>query len=172
MSQALTRKNLGPRLAIAVITLAVMVAAADAVRSRWIIGGVGPNDPTSLTGHWFFVVDRHDQEMSRGTLVAFKTDARMLPWFQPGTLFIKRVVAVTGDEVEVTAQGLRVNGHRVADALSLASTLKTSAEALSRQDKVAKGQVWVVGTSPDSFDSRYWGPVQRAQIVGVASVVL
>ncbi len=172
MSSPLTRKNLGPRLAMAAVTFALMVAVADAVRSRWIIGGVGPNDPSSLVGHWFFIVDRHDRVIGRGTLVAFKTDVRMRPWFQPGTLFIKQVVAVPGDTVEVSEAGLQVNGRRVADALPLATTLKTSAQALSRRVAVLQGQVWVVGTSPDSFDSRYWGPVWDAQIVGVASVVL
>ena len=171
MSQPLTKRNLGPRLAMVVVTLVVLVMTADCVRSRWIIGGVGPNDPSSLVGHWFFIVDRHNKQVERGALVAFRTDDRMMPWYSPGAIFIKQVAALPGDRVDVDEQGMRVNGQTVTDTLLLTDTLNKPVEAFARSEAVQPGRYWVLGTSPDSFDSRYWGPIRRDQIVGTAMAV-
>jgi len=171
MSRPLTKRNLGPRLAMVAVTLVVLAAAADYVRSRWIIGGVGPNDPSSLIGHWFFIVDRHNKQVERGALVAFRTDDRMTPWYSQGTIFIKQVAALSGDRVDVDEQGMHVNGQTVTDTLLLTDTLNKPVEAFTRSEVVQSGHYWVLGTSPDSFDSRYWGPIQRDQVIGMATAV-
>ena len=171
MSQPLSKRNLGPRLVMVGLVLVIMIMAADYVRSRWIVGGVSPNNPTSLIGHWLFVVDRHNKQVERGALVAFRTDERMTPWYSQGTIFVKQVAALPGDRVDVDEQGMHVNGRTLADALLLTSTLNKPIEAFVRSDVVHPGQYWVLGTSPDSFDSRYWGPIRQDQIVGMATVV-
>ncbi len=75
---------------------------------------------------------------------------------------LKPVAAVSGDEVEVTADGLAVNG------VPIPNTRPHRADSKHRPLRawpngsylVAPGMVWVASSyNPRSFDSRYFGPV-------------
>lgn len=84
---------------------------------------------------------------------------------------LKPVVAVPGDRVAVTSAGVTVNGREIPNSGLL--TQDGSGRRLPRAQiglhTVAPGTVWVVSSfNPYSFDSRYFGPVQVAQVRGVA----
>jgi len=156
---------------MAAATLAIIAGGMDYMRSRWIIGGIGPNDPSSLVGHWFFVVDRQDTQIKPGRLVAFETDDRMSPWYAPGTIFIKQVVAMPGDRVTVDTRGVEVNGHLQKGTQLLPERLSKTLDDFARTEILGVREYWVLGTAPDSFDSRYWGPIHGSQVVGMATAV-
>jgi signal peptidase I len=88
--------------------------------------------------------------------------------------FIKRVVAIPGDTVEVRAGILYLNGERVPDPH--AHFEKSPAERLpeSQADymaplKLGPGQYFMMGDNRDhSYDSRFWGPITRNAIEGRA----
>lgn len=73
---------------------------------------------------------------------------------------LKKVVAVGGDRVDVDAHGVRINGVQLPDSapkrLGRDGTRLPSAAGKWVLDS---GQVWVAGEHPDSFDSRYFGPI-------------
>lgn len=80
---------------------------------------------------------------------------------------LKPVVARPGDTVEVSPEGIRVNGTL------LPKTAPQSVDSAGRPltawptglYHVRPGSLWVASTyHPDSFDSRYFGPI-RAEIV-------
>ncbi len=81
----------------------------------------------------------------------------------------KIVAAVAGDEVSVSSSGVSVNGR-----LWPMSTIKNVAADGHRVDlrlrdgafRVPRGEVLLLGWSPDSWDGRYWGPVPVASIRG------
>lgn len=82
---------------------------------------------------------------------------------------LKPIVAVEGDSVTVSEDGISVNGHL------LPKTAPLIADRARRQlqpwpigeYRVETGQVWVASTySFASYDSRYMGPVQTSQIRG------
>jgi signal peptidase I len=80
-------------------------------------------------------------------------------------IFIKRVVASPGDEISIRDGQPVVNGKAVlTDAIQ-----KCSGEAcnLPTPITIPPGQYFVMGdNSGASFDSRYWGPLPRAGIIG------
>jgi conjugative transfer signal peptidase TraF len=84
---------------------------------------------------------------------------------------IKPVVAVAGDVVDLGPDAVVVNGRTLpgsssADTDSLGRPLPHAAWG---RHVVAPGEVWVVSTRvPNSWDSRYVGPVARSQVRGVA----
>ncbi|KAI0564524.1 S26 family signal peptidase [Gracilaria domingensis] len=74
-------------------------------------------------------------------------------------LFVKRVVAVPGDVIEVRVTGVFVNGRRVDD--------NVPNSPLVAPRIIPDGFIFVVGDNPSqSLDSRYWGLLPIDCVVG------
>ncbi|MGH9344886.1 MAG: conjugative transfer signal peptidase TraF, partial [Terriglobia bacterium] len=76
---------------------------------------------------------------------------------------LKPIVAASGDLVEVSPQGIAVNGRLLPNSAPRA--FDTKHRPLPHWPfgnyRVAGGTVWVVSSyNPRSFDSRYFGPIQ------------
>jgi signal peptidase I len=96
----------------------------------------------------------------RGDVIVFRAPP------DPTRDYIKRVIAVPGDEVEVAAGTVYVNGAALDEAYILAKPNYT----YDRQ-VVPPGQYFVLGDNRNgSNDSHYWGFVPEANIIGQASL--
>ena len=74
---------------------------------------------------------------------------------------IKRVMGVAGDRVTVTNHGVEINGQPVPNSRTL--DLDTKGRALPHVRGIftlKQGEIWTAGEHPNSFDSRYFGPVK------------
>ena len=71
---------------------------------------------------------------------------------------MKHVVAVPGDVVTVTALGTYVNGQLFPHS-GIPATAKGYRPFPFGVYTLRRDQYWLLGTSPDSWDSRYIGPV-------------
>jgi signal peptidase I len=98
--------------------------------------------------------------VERGDVVVF--------WYprEPSVSFIKRVVGLPGDTLELRRGGLRVNGHEVSEDYLVP-------EFRDREDfgpiEVKKGYYFVLGDHrTSSNDSRSWGEVPEKYIYGKA----
>jgi signal peptidase I len=91
-------------------------------------------------------------EPERGGMVALRS-------------LMKHVVAVPGDVVTVTALGTYVNGQLIPHS-AIPATAKGYRPFPFGAYTLHPGQYWLLGTSPDSWDSRYIGPVPIDLIEG------
>lgn len=83
--------------------------------------------------------------------------------------FLKPVVAVEGDTVEVTRSAISVNGHPLRNSGSADLIFGIPAVKEGRY-VVQRDQLWVVSSYTDhSFDSRYFGPLHQHDVRGIAS---
>lgn len=83
---------------------------------------------------------------------------------------IKPVAAGTGDLVCRHAATLIINGQVVAQA-RMADERGRELPRWSGCITLTAGQILTLSTAPDSFDGRYFGPIDRDHLVGVAHPV-
>jgi conjugative transfer signal peptidase TraF len=105
---------------------------------------------------------------ARGYLSAGTCPSGMTP-------ILKQVVAVAGDDVELLRDVLAVNGQIVdRSQRHSVDSLGRPLEPLTFGPHIVRdGEVWVLGIHRErSWDSRYFGPVPRSSIVGIARPLL
>lgn len=116
---------------------------------------------------------RQDEPVRVGALVAFPAPAAAFPYAKGHMDYLRRVpllksvAAVSGDQVCTDAGRLVINGQVRAPILKQ----DRRGAMLPRWTgcrRLRDGEVFVFSDRiPNSFDSRYFGPVNRDEIVGV-----
>jgi conjugative transfer signal peptidase TraF len=116
-----------------------------------------------------------DVPIKIGSIVLFKPDqstleqlgiergyeARELP-------LLKRVVALAGDVVSVSSSGVSINGQLLANSAPLFHDEAGRTLAMAPLDHFSLGtdQAFLMGVTPTSWDSRYFGPVSLSRCSG------
>ena len=136
-------------------------------------GGAGPIRRVDVLGVGVSAVD---MDMALAEVTRW-VDARERHYVIAGscasgvTEIVKRIAAIPGDRIELGQGGVRVNGERVpgSELLDRDSQGAPLAHAEEGEIVLAAGRYWVMGTHVRrSWDSRYFGPIAREQIVGGA----
>ena len=154
--------------------MACALAAGAAVIGLAAAGGAGPLllwNRTASEPEGLYL--RHAGPVTVGALIAFPAPSAAFPYADGHLAYLRRVpilkhvAAVAGDQVCTANDRLEING-RVRATILLQDRRGV---ALPRWDgcrRLGDGEVFVFSDSiPNSFDSRYFGPVNRAEIVGV-----
>ena len=115
---------------------------------------------------------RTDGVVTRSAIVTVRAsdvapiEARLRNFDGPRDRFIKHVAGLGGDVVCASGSEVSINGRRVA--------VRSAADSRGRRLQDWQGchrlrgdELFLLGDTPESFDSRYWGPVRRSQIEGV-----
>lgn len=88
-----------------------------------------------------------------------------------GTEFLLKLIAATaGDEVDITAAGLAVNGCALPNSrpVSRDRSGRKLAPWRPHHYRLRKDEVWLYAGDDRSWDSRYWGPASAGDIAGEA----
>lgn len=106
----------------------------------------------------------------RGDVVVFHAPPAAHCPAGTGCDYIKRVIGLPGEIVEVKDNGIYVNGSKLSEPY-IPETTKTMANAFTADRAVTLGpdEYFVVGDNREnSSDSRSWGPITSKNIVGRA----
>ncbi len=163
--------------------MAIRIKAGDEVVTGQVIAS-----GSRITGDHLFVnrVRWNFMRPQRGEVMVFRTDD--IPALaDKKTHYIKRMCGLPGESVGINPPNLIVNGHPVLDQLMVRKiadregyagyTLAVGAGAehiRSTNDVITlKGDQYLAfgDNTQNSFDSRYWGPVPEANLVGPAFIV-
>lgn len=111
------------------------------------------------------------KDPERGDIVVFQpTDELRRQEFKDA--FIKRVIGVPGDRVEVTDGKVYINGRAIDESyIQEAPEYQWTPEELNLPGQIPPGSFLVLGDNRNnSYDSHYWGYVPREKIIGRAIV--
>lgn len=97
-----------------------------------------------------------------GEIVAFRSPV------EPDEIYLKRVIAVAGDIVEIRRGLLYVNGALMPEKYArVRPSRRWTWQENIPAERVPAGSLFVLGDNRDnSEDSRYWGPVPAASVIG------
>lgn len=95
----------------------------------------------------------------------------------PSKDFIKRVIGLPGDTVQIKEKKVYINNQPMTDPHGIHSDQRIIPEAEQPRDNtppiiVPPGKIFVMGDNRDeSYDSRYWGFVDQKDIIGEAFII-
>lgn len=107
----------------------------------------------------------------RGDIIVFEFPE------DPSKDFIKRVIGLPGDVIEIRNKKLFVNGNAVKDSHSIHKDPKIYSARQQPRDNfgpitVPPGKLFVMGDNRDfSYDSRFWGFVDLVAVKGKAFII-
>ena len=117
------------------------------------------------------------ENYDRGDLIVFPVPEQVRSlviergWLKPDSYLIKPVAAKTGDNMRITFGQVFING------MSFGVTKIQDRQGLPLPsfvlyDTLSPGKIAVLQRSDDSFDSRYFGPIDERDIIGRAVPIL
>lgn len=105
------------------------------------------------------IFQRHNSEYRPGDIIAIRMDS--------GDVFVKRVIGVAGDTVNIQNGRVFVNGEEFVTEHALGETNPTPGSSVSYPYVVQDKEYFVLGDNRDvSDDSRNFGAVHETQIKG------
>jgi len=119
-------------------------------------------EPTLDDGQYLLInkVGMHFHHMDRGDIIVFQYP------LDPSKSFVKRVVALPGDTVEIRDQQTIVDGKVVKEPY-----LRSPENGFYQRTVVPPGEFFVLGDNRNnSSDSRAWGMLPQKDVIGMAWV--
>lgn len=166
MTQHDKRRRALRTVLIGLVPVVTAAAVAAALPGPIVIHNPSPSIPQG-----YYV--RSAQTPAPGQIIAFRIPAKgrpyaaahMPPLIRAG--IIKRIAAAAGDSVCTTARnGLAINGRHVAPIVQRDRFGRPLPHWIGCRPLVA-GEYFVFSDRiPNSYDSRYYGPVQTSDIIG------
>jgi signal peptidase I len=137
----------------------------------------GSMEPTILPGDRLFVQTSAYwfTAPSRGEVVVFRTDALDSALVPKGQFYLKRIAGLPGEALQISEGRLLIHGQPLDQPLMLAGHNFAPVgihplDMSSNLYRIPKNTYFVVGDNgTNSLDSRFYGPIPRASIIGRAT---
>lgn len=111
------------------------------------------------------------QEPEIGDIIAFYHREDPDSWFP--AKYLKRIIACPGDTINLLDGKVYVNDDLLDESLYLADDIATYSHSWPLPYTLSEDEYFVMGDNRSiSFDSRYWGPVSKKEIIGEAECII
>lgn len=148
----------------AFIALIIVLPVRWFVAQPFIVSGASMEN-TFHTDEYLIIdqLSYHFEEPERGDVVVFRYPK------DPSKFFIKRVIGVPGDMVDIQGDVVSVTPKNEETMVLSEPYVKSMAENTSVTETLGEREYFVMGDNRDaSSDSRVWGVLNRDKIVGRA----
>lgn len=118
-----------------------------------------------------FLVDTWDKTAHNGDVVMFRMQINN--GIHPvGSIWAKKVAAIGGQTVHVDHYSVKVDEKNYPLSTDYVLTkLKIDPSSLKTTWHLGKDQLFMIGETYTSFDSRFWGPIQKKDVMGKAYAI-
>lgn len=152
----------------AIIALIIVIPIRMFIAQPFIVSGASMED--TFHGSEYLIVDQvsyYLDDPARGDVVIFRYPK------DPSKFFIKRIIGVPGDTVDITGSIVTITNASGTEAVLDEPYVKDMAPTTQLSETLGDREYFVMGDNRDqSSDSRVWGVLQREKIVGRALVRL
>ena len=119
----------------------------------------GPSMNNTLSNNDLLFLKKYEHDYERYNIIVFKFGKDKL---------IKRVIGLQGEEIEIKNNLVYINGEVIEEPYLDEENLDSNSSDMEKIT-VPAGTYFVMGDNRrESFDSRYFGPISKNQIFGVA----
>lgn len=129
--------------------------------------GIDEQEVRCLEDHKYFIVHLKNKEPVRDQITAYIAQG-LSPFFEDGVMMAKIITGMPGDHVEINEDGVYINGDLKAKGFALSGTKLPPAETFFTSYVIPDDHYLMLAPAPTSYDGRYWGLIERTQIVGKA----
>lgn len=125
-----------------------IIEPITAYRDQFVLVCLDPDNPVIKKALNYHILKNHSPQCDNG----------LAP-------FLKKLVGLPGDKVKITNQGVVINGRQLVNSQLKSEIFELIIHSGYNRTLQPK-EYWVMATySPNSLDSRYFGPVQRSAII-------
>ncbi len=149
---------------VLISTVFVVLPIRLFVAQPFIVSGESMS-PNFESGEYLIVdeLTYYLREPTRGEVVVFRYPV------DPSKYFIKRIIGLPGEELELNAGKVIINKRNLGETISLDETYVKKNLSHDAKISLASDEYFVMGDNRQaSSDSRSWGPVKRKLLIGRA----
>jgi signal peptidase I len=151
---------------VAAVSLAIIIPVRYFLIQPFYVKGASMEP--SFFDHEYLIIDEVSYRFSepkRGDIVVFRYPV------DPKQFFIKRVIGLPGETVEVGEQGIKIYNDQYPNGMTIDESSylpkETIPSTISRTLNLKAGEYFVMGDNRgSSLDSRFFGAIKRTDIVG------
>lgn len=121
----------------------------------------GPSMNNTLSNNDLLFLKKYEHNYERYDIIVFKFGNDKL---------IKRIIGLPGEEIEIKNNNVYINGEKIDENYIDNENLDSNYVDMEKRT-IPAGAYFVMGDNrKESFDSRYFGPISKNQIIGVADL--
>lgn len=156
---------------MSVILLTFIILPCTLIHRKFVICNLTDSMP-----HGFYFI-RSTSMIRRGDIVCFPIPAKARQtvvgrgWLRPDAFFLKKVVGLPGDHVRLDSDSFSVNYAEGARGYVLQKDGAGRPMPTFKYNGYLNQDAYFVAITDkiESFDSRYFGPIKKSEIIGVAT---
>jgi len=119
-----------------------------------------------------FLVDTWDKRVFEGQLIAFEMNVET-EFYETGNIWVKKVGATGNKTVNVDENAITTDTQYFPlSAAYVLERLERQPESLQHKWHLLDDDIFMIGETLTSLDSRFWGPIKRADVRGRAYAIL
>lgn len=118
-----------------------------------------------------FLIDTWDKRIYEDQLIAFEMNV-VNEFYDIGDIWVKKVAAYGAQEVLVSTELVSTQANSfVLSADYVLSKLKRTPDTLQKSWRLEDDQLFMIGETLTSLDSRFWGPINKKDVRGRAYAI-
>lgn len=146
------------------LTALILFAGITCIKKKYVIG-ISSQEVKCLP-YVVYLVIKDEFNPNSDQYVSFKADyGNLEPYYPDGTLLFKKVIGRPGDLLEVIDNKYFINKKLVGEART-ADKNGNRFKRLIFNGRIPDDSLFVMGTEPRSYDSRYYGLIKLNQVIG------